>query len=348
MVYPLYNLLLNAAAPFVRRRLASNSTEAPLLARFDPPQYAATGSIWIQACSVGEVNTAAPLVAALRAALPDIPLLVTASTLTGHDRATALFGEAHSAWFPFDTLAAVRAFFDTVQPRVLVLIETELWPNVIAEAGRRKVPVVIVNGRISEKHFARYRRLRPLLATMLRGITHAGMQSTNHAARLKELGVPASALSVTGNLKYDAAPLDHDAVAARRLRTEYGFAPNDPVLVFGSTHPREEALASACWTVLREDYPRLRLIVAPRHLDRLKDARAPFGREAALRSELKRKRPAEPPRVIFVDSFGELIAAHARSMSLTSMAAPLTCWLRLMASVWASMAVRSMSSSASG
>ena len=249
MAYPLYNLVLNAAAPFIRRRLASHPAETPLLARFDPPSGVEPNGLWIQACSVGEVNTAAPLVAALDHAHPGMPLLVTSSTVTGREAAEARFGAARSAWFPFDAIAAVRRFYDAVQPRVLVLVETELWPNVIAEAVRREVPVVVVNGRISEKHFERYRRARPLLRRMFAGIAHAGMQNEAHAARLHRLGVPEERISVTGNLKYDAAPTARDPVAERRLRAAYGFAEDDPILVFGSTRPGDEALASACWTV---------------------------------------------------------------------------------------------------
>lgn len=311
MLNLLYNAGLRCAAPLVRRHLNADPAHRPLLARFESPSATPEAPIWIQACSVGEVNTAAPLVAALQEALPEVPVLLTASTTTGHALAQKKFGEEQVAWFPFDTPAAVRAFYDAVQPRLLVLIETELWPNVIAEAKRRGVPVLIVNGRISEKHFGRYRRARPLLRSMFGGIAHAAMQSDDHASRLAALGVAPERITVTGNLKYDAAPSEVASVLRKRLRAEYGFGPEDPILIFGSTHPGEEALASACWTVLREEFPRLRLIVAPRHIDRIAEAITPFGAESDTRSAMKHRRPATPPRVVHLDTHGELVNHYA-------------------------------------
>ena len=159
------------------------------MARFDPSIPALDGSpLWIQACSLGEVNTVRPLVEALRVRWPDRPVLVTVSTLSGHERAQALFGAANVAWFPFDTRPAVRHFLDAARPKMLILVETELWPNVISECRRRTIPVVIVNGRLSDKHLARYQRLRRWYRPLVAGLSAVGMQTEAHASRIRELG----------------------------------------------------------------------------------------------------------------------------------------------------------------
>lgn len=303
----LYNLALAAATPPARWWLRRHPRYQALTARFAPPVPAlARRPIWVQACSVGEVNTVLPLIDALRVRFPEQEILLTVSTVAGHARAVAALGPEHVTWFPFDTRGAARRFVRAVRPVALVLVETELWPNVIAACAAEGVPVLVANGRLSDRHQHRYKRLRWWYRPLLRGITAAGMQTEQHAVRMIDLGLPESRVRVTGNLKFDSA---RDRVAGRdrqRLRIENGFRPQGQVLFFASTRPGDEVLASACWTTLREEYPELRLVVAPRHPERADGVPELFGEPVLRRTEVKAGRPPRGERVFLLDTLGEL------------------------------------------
>jgi 3-deoxy-D-manno-octulosonic-acid transferase len=300
------------AAPLVRRRFTRHAAEARLAERFKPllsPGLAQP--VWIHACSLGEVNTALPLFRAAREYFGEEAVLLTASTLTGRDRAQQVAGR-QSAFFPMDHPRSVRRFLDELKPRMLVLLETELWPNVLRECTRRDIPVLVVNARLSDKHFARYKRIQALAAPMFRQITAVGAQTQEYADRFIALGVPPAHVEVTGNLKFDAAPTEVPQMQRAKLRAACGIPENAPVLVFGSTRPGDEALASACWATLREEYPGLHLVVAPRHIERRDEVRAHFGEPVLLRSEVKEgTRQAAGERVLLVDTVGELTQFYA-------------------------------------
>lgn len=303
----LYNVLLALAAGPARWWLRRHPKHGPLAARFRPaiPEFGGR-PLWVQACSVGELNTVRPLVDALRARWPDKPILVTTSTAAGHTRALTLFGPESVTWFPFDTRRAVRHFLEAARPEALVLVETELWPNVIAECRRGSIPILVINGRLSDKHLARYQRYRKWYRPLVECLDAAGMQSEEHAARMRDLGARAGAVRVTGNLKFDAV---RDSVPTRtrqRLRLAHGIRPEDRILLFGSTRPGDEALASACWATLREEYPDLHLVIAPRHVERAAEAAEYFSEPVALRTALGGGRKLHGERVLLVDTLGEL------------------------------------------
>lgn len=255
---------------------------------------------------MGEVNTVQPLLEALRRQFPDSPVVVTSSTLSGHLRATELAGAENTAWFPFDTRSATRDFVKRLNPQVLVLAETELWPNVIRACREQRVPVVVANGRLSDRNARKYRRLRAWYGPLVRGIAAAAMQSSIHASRIEALGLSAGRIQVTGNLKFDAA---RDHVGGRdrqRLRMENGFRPQGPVLFFGSTRPGDEALASACWATLREEYPELRLVIAPRHAHRADEVVRLFSEPVLRRTEVLAGKCPRGERVFLLDTLGEM------------------------------------------
>lgn len=303
----LYNVLLALIAGPSRWWLRRHPKHHPLVERFNPPIPPMTDRpLWIHACSLGEVNTARPLVEALRARHPDAPLLITASTVTGHERATALFPNDAVTWLPFDTAHAVRRFLDAARPRALVLIETELWPNILAGCQRRHIPVVLANGRLSDRHLRRYRRMRWWYRPLLQGLAAAGMQSERYAQRIVALGAAPERVCITGNLKFDAVQ-DHVPGRSRaQLRSQHGFRPEDRILVFGSTRPGDEALASACWATLREEYPDLRLVVAPRHVDRADEIAGFFSEPLQRRTRIRQGATHVGERVLLVDTMGEL------------------------------------------
>lgn len=312
MMYCLYNTLLTIARPAAGLWLSRKVELRPLKARFKPsvPRLP-NRALCLQACSVGEVNTVMPLVKGLEQRFPRYPILVTSSTHTGYQHALKVYGEERVTWFPFDTRPAVRHFLGQAIPHVLVLVETELWPNMLREAARANIPVVIVNGRISDRSFTRYRRYTRLMRSMLTGISAAGMQSERHQERLIALGVPPERVSVTGNLKFDAVPTEVPTEVRQRMRRELHIDPDHSVLVFGSTRPGDEQLAAACWQVLQEDYPDLHLVVVPRHVERAPEIRALFGEFCALRSDLARGQASGVERVVIVDTIGELQTVYA-------------------------------------
>lgn len=264
----------------------------------------------MHACSVGEVGVARPLVEVLNTRFEGMPIVVTTSTVAGRALASSTVHGADIAWFPFDHRYSVSRFYGRLVPRLLVLIETELWPNVLFEARRRHVPVALINARISDKHYPRYRRFRRSVGKLLECIDAAGVQSEVYAQRLHELGLPPSRIHVTGNIKFDGLTTEIHADTLDRLRNQCGLDPSMPVVVFGSTRPGDEALAAACWNVLRTEFPKLRCIVAPRHLQRLDEAVAPFSSRVLL-GELRAGRRAADDAVIVVDTLGELSAVYA-------------------------------------
>lgn len=303
----LYSLALAVAAPPVRWWLRRHPRYHVLTARFAPAILTRSARpLWVQACSVGEVNTVLPLLDSLRAAYPESPIVLTSSTVAGHERAIAAVGAGHAAWFPFDTRRAARAFVRELKPRVLILAETELWPNVLEACRAEGVPVVLANGRLSDRHARRYRRLGWWYRPLLRGLSAAGMQSERYAERLRALGLPGERIRITGNLKFDSA---RDHVGGRdrqRLRMESGFRPQDQILIFGSTRPGDEALASACWATLREEFPDLRLLIAPRHIERADEVLALFSEPVRRRTALLGGEAPRGERVFLLDTLGEM------------------------------------------
>lgn len=312
MPYWLYNAAWSAAAPLGAWWLKHHALHHELVARFDPgiPSFDAP-PLWLQACSIGEVNTARPILEAMRERFPDIPRLLTASTAAGKVLAQKNCRQAEIGWFPFDARKSVKRFLDRAKPRALVLLETELWPNVLRETARRGIPVILINGRISDKHLGRYRRFRGFYRKVLANMTAIGAQNELHAGRFAELGADPACIHVTGNTKFDGVITAVDPKTRARTRAENGFTADCPILIFGSTRPGDEVLAAKCWTVLRRTFPKLRLIVAPRHTDRLNDAMAAFDEPVIRRSDIRNGVRASGERVMILDTVGELVAFYA-------------------------------------
>ncbi|MCC6143586.1 MAG: 3-deoxy-D-manno-octulosonic acid transferase [Candidatus Hydrogenedentes bacterium] len=303
----LYNSAMTVAAPVGRFWLWTHREHRELLQRFAPrvPAFA-DRPIWVHACSVGELNTAEPFVQGLKRHFPHHPVLVTTSTSSGHSLAEKKFPEGSIAWCPFDTRRSVRRFLRQARPAALVLIETEIWPNLIREAAVLGIPVLTVNGRISAKHFERYKRYQRFIGPAFSLLTACGMQDDINAKRIGLLGVPQGRIEITGNIKFDAVATECEASVRARVRRENGFAPQQPVLIFGSMRPGDEALAAACWSALKDEVPELRLVLAPRHLDRVDEVAAAFTEPVFRRSQVLKGTKPLKERVFLLDTLGEL------------------------------------------
>ncbi len=308
--YWLYSVALSALAPIAALYLAARPRYQALLCRFSPTVLPSTASpLWVHACSVGELNAARGLLRALESRFPDRARVLTVSTISAMDLATSSPPNAEVCWLPFDHPMCVRSFLKKLAPVALVIIETELWPSLLRESARAGVPVLLVNGRLSDKHFARYRRFRFFFKPFLASLEAVGMQSNLYAERLQSLGVDSARITVTGNTKFDGAGVGHRSSAD--LRREVGFSQGGPVIVFGSTRPGDETLAAACWAEWKTTVPELRLVIAPRHIERANEAVAAFGEGVRLWSGRGAVSESADGRVLILDTVGELVEFYS-------------------------------------
>ena len=268
-------------------------------------------SIWIHAVSVGEVLAARPLVPALRERFPGHRIFLSTTTVTGNEVAKKSIRGLDGLFFaPFDFPHAVRRALEVVNPALLLLVETELWPNLIHEASRRGARVALVNGRISPRSFPRYKRLGRFLSRVLSEIDLFLMQGETHAERIRAMAAPPERVRVTGNLKFDAVEAGRPPERLARLIQS---GPSRPLWVAGSTVAGEEPLVLAAFHRVRERVPNARLLVAPRHPERFAEAQR-LVESAGFRCE---RRSGLGPggwsngAVLLLDTLGELAHVYA-------------------------------------
>ena len=264
------------------------------------------GTIWVHAVSVGEVNAAAPLINKLLALRPATRLLVTSITPTGSARIRALWGDrVEHVYLPYDLPGAVSRFLRHYRPRVALVLETELWPNLMFGCREHRVPAWIVNARLSERSLRGYRLLRPLLRRALRSLRGVLAQSAGDAARFIDLGADPAATRDVGNLKYDIAPVEGADAFADGFRARIG---ERPVWIAASTHADEEAAVIAIHRRLRERWPDLLLLWGARHPERFR-AVAQQSVEAGWRVATRQltQWPDRQDAVFVIDTLGELV-----------------------------------------
>jgi 3-deoxy-D-manno-octulosonic-acid transferase len=313
----LYTLLLFLAMPLVLLHLIVRSLQNPdylrrwseRFGRFRPPAQA--GAIVVHAVSVGEVNAASALIRSLAVRYPDRPLCVTTFTPTGSDRVRDLFrDDVFHVYAPFDTPGAVRRFYNRVRPCMMIVMETEIWPNLYAEASGRGIPVMIANGRISEHSFPGYRRMRRMTRFALSHASRIAAQSENDARRLIEIGADPDRVEVTGNLKFDVRLPPSLIEEGESIRRDWGR--DRPVLLAGSTHEGDEAVIFEAFGRLLETSPRALLVIAPRHPERFgrvaQTARS-AGLDVSLRSEGLHCPTSS--QCFLIDTMGELQRLYA-------------------------------------
>jgi len=268
-------------------------------------------SVWVHAVSVGEVQAAAPLVNALLAKLPDVPLVLTTVTPTGRARARALFGgRVEVRYVPIDLPGSVRRFFARVRPQLAIVLETEIWPNLYNRCGRLGIPLVLASARISPRSVPRYRRLVGLFRQALSNGIFIAAQSEQDAERFRSIGASPERTHVVGNIKFDYAHPPNIEAQGRELRQMLGA--DRPIWVAGSTHAGEEEVLLAAHRRLRERMPRALLVMVPRHPPRFPEVSGWLAqRGAKFVTRTSRAPSAEDTEVFLVDTLGELLAFYA-------------------------------------
>jgi 3-deoxy-D-manno-octulosonic-acid transferase len=345
-VFFIYSLLMTVAAvalvPYwllqgVRRRKYFATLRERLGLAFPalPRAGQGHGAIWLHAVSVGEALSGTTLARQLKERFPDAPLIISTTTLTGQTlvRERMPFADGF-LYFPLDWAWCVRRAFRAVNPSLLIVLETEIWPNFLREASKREIPVVFVSGRISDRSFARYQRwfnaagwyLRPFLRCVLSLPAAFLMQTEKDAQRIRALGAPKERVSVSGNLKYDLTPPVPTPLSLW-LADEAKRVGRSPVIVAGSVVATEEPLALIAFGTLQGEYPKGLLVLAPRKPERFAAAAefiAESHRRFVRRSELGVRAPGEPAAavahngripedvtVVLLDSIGELASLYA-------------------------------------
>ncbi len=265
--------------------------------------------IWVHAVSVGEVLAAAQLIRELKAALPGWVVAVSTTTETGQRLAKERMGDSPVFYLPLDFAYSVRRYLDVLRPKMLVLMESELWPRMIVECSARGIPMAVVNARISDRSFPRYMRLRGLWRPFLQRISLFLAQSEETAERLVKIGVPAGRVRVAGNLKYDVQAREASAMT-RRIGSLLGAR----LIVAGSTLAGEEEALLAAWPGIREAAPDAVLLVAPRHPDRFDEVLEligktgyPFFRCSQL---MVATEPISGGTILLLDTIGDLASMY--------------------------------------
>lgn len=268
-------------------------------------------TLWIHAVSVGEVLAVTRMIDELKAQLPHWRVVVSTTTDTGQNLARQRFGEANVFYFPLDVSWAVRAYLKALQPRLLVLAESEFWPNLLHQAKAAGIPVAVVNARVSDRSLPRYLRFRGLLLRVMPNVDLFFAQSDEDARRLVEIGAPADRVRVGGNLKFEVKPPPRtaivDAFAEAVQRDPFG-----PLLVAGSTLEGEEGLLLNCFQHVLQRYPAAVLVLAPRHPERF-DAVASLLATSGLNWHLRSSWQGEPipsGQVFLLDTIGELAGLY--------------------------------------
>ena len=325
-MYLLYSLLLTVGLVILLPRFAVDALRAgkyvtglrerlgrlPRLPPSDQPL------IWLHCVSVGETEAARPLVKSLRERFPQYRLAISTTTVTGQRVAKRAFSEDAAAifYFPIDWTWTVRRVLRTVRPSAVLIMETELWPNLLRECRRQSIPVALVNGRISQTSFGRYLWIRGFMRRVLADLSIALMQSDTDVERIRDLGIAADRVLMHGNVKFDSANVSStDASLAEHLSERFAFTPAQHVIVAASTHEPEESIVIEAFKLLiaeaKEDS--VRLIIAPRHPERFNDVARQLDTSGLRWSRRSAANSSADVAcdVILLDSIGELRAAYA-------------------------------------
>jgi 3-deoxy-D-manno-octulosonic-acid transferase len=269
------------------------------------------GAVWFHGVSVGEVHLLRQVVATFRRRRPDLVCVVSTTTDTGFEEAKKAFPDLFVFPFPFDFSWAIRRTLRTLRPALIVLAESEIWPNFLLGARRRQVPVAIINARMSPRSYARWHRLGWLGRWLWRLFDLLATQNNDYAAKLRALGAPTDRVVVTGSVKFDGAQTDRANPRTQALGRLLAVQPEDTIWIAGSTQAPEEEIVLAIYRQAVKFYPNLRLFLVPRQRDRFDEvARMPekLGQPFVRRSHFSEAQPIQQSdnRIVLVDTIGEL------------------------------------------
>jgi 3-deoxy-D-manno-octulosonic-acid transferase len=310
MLRRLYSALLWLMLPLVLLRLFWRSRLAPAyrerwgerIGLYDPPPQHA--DVWVHAVSVGEVQAAQPLIRHLLRR--ECSVLVTTTTPTGARRLDDLLGKAvQHCYTPFDLGLIMRRFLDAVSPRLVLVMETEIWPNMLAACERRGIEVILVNARLSPRSAGAYARARGFSAETMRRFALIAAQSADDAARFQYLGVDPARITVTGSIKFDVQLPASLTDRAEVMRLAWGI--NRPVWVAASTHEGEEEQLLVVHTRVRRDFPAAMLVLVPRHPERFERVAALVQRQGLKLARRSLNQPCDADTAVYLgDTMGEL------------------------------------------
>lgn len=312
----IYTVLLYLIQPLIWLRLLWRGRKAPAYRKRWSERYGfcrgkvAPGGIMLHSVSVGETLAAIPLVRALRHRYPNLPITVTTMTPTGSERVQSAFGkDVYHVYLPYDLPGSIKRFLDHVQPKLVIIMETELWPNLITQLHRRSIPLVIANARMSERSAAGYQKLGAMIRSVLQKITLIAAQHQDDGDRFIELGLKRNNLAVTGSLKFDISVTPELAARAITLRRQW--APHRPVWIAASTHEGEEKIVLSAHRQLLQQYPDLLLLLVPRHPERFSTARQ-LTEQAGFSYVMRSSGdiPSTQTQVVIGDSMGELMLLY--------------------------------------
>ncbi len=308
----IYLLLLLAASPWLAyKALRSGKYRQGFAAKFCglvPRREGNQTCIWLHAVSVGEVNLLAPLLAELARRRPDCECVISTTSRTGFELANKKYAGHTVFYCPLDFSWAVSAAMRRIRPELLILAELELWPNLIRAAKSHGARVAVINGRLSENSFRGYRKIRPLVARVLRQIDLIAVQNQEYAQRFLALGATNASLFVSGSLKFDGAQTNRNNSATLRLKELARIAADEVVFLAGSTQQPEEQLALETFRQLAPQHPNLRLILVPRHPERFAEV-AQMLDESKLHWQRRSALPTDynsDARILLVNAVGEL------------------------------------------
>lgn len=265
--------------------------------------------IWVHAASVGEIVATSPLIKEFRKEFPKSPILVSVVTTSGYEMANRIIKDADAIiYFPLDLPWLAGHVLRRIRPRVFLPVETELWPNFLRTARKIHVPVMMVNGRISDKSVKQYKHLHSLLRNMIGTVKLFAMQSPIDAEYIMRLGAPQELVTVTGNTKFDQTYTDVSPEEKQKIIEEMGLSKNDGIFLAGSTHRGEEEAVLQAFKAVRETHPHARLVIAPRELLRTTEV-VHLCRKAGFSVTTRTKLQHEAPQdedIVILDTIGEL------------------------------------------
>lgn len=330
-MYLLYNLLIHVGTililPFLvfkiittkkyRKGLKERLGHTPLDIR---QRLEGKRPIWLHAVSVGEVNASLPLIKAMKEKYPLCDLIISTVTETGNNTAKEKIKETDNIiFFPFDHPWIVKRVIGNLNPSLFITMETELWPNFLRSLHARDIPSIILNARISSRSFGKYRTVGFFMKRVLSYLSFLGVQTERDAKRIIELGAEKERVKVMGNMKFDHALMLSSREEEENIRESIGLKKNQRIMIAGSTHPGEEIKVLNMYRSLKKEFSSLFLIIAPRHLERVKEIEGLISREGfiPLRKTSLSSASIEPPlndnHVMILDTLGELSKYYSAS-----------------------------------